>query len=190
MQKLTHPTPTARQSYGLYPRQSCGSGQRHGFLLCNIVFLLRYHWQKFVKRKVLIFCQDFFRDWIQWDTNSHRATILCLTGDVLNSLIDHIGFRQLIQVSDTTTYQTLKHENITLYAKAGLWSRLVWYNWFLSLRIPIFRFHKFKREAWRPTRLRVHANGLQIPVGHFYTRFSPHFPHIWQETARPKCCQP
>ena len=30
---------------------------------------------------------------------------------------------------------------------------------------------------FRSTSLRVHANGLQIPVGHFYTRFSPTSPN-------------
>ena len=42
-------------------------------------------------------------------------------------------------------------------------------------------FHKLVRKQ---VVFRVHANGLQTPVGHFYIRFSPHFPHISQLSCK------
>ena len=102
----------------IYHDRTGKAGSEEHLLDCNIIFLLRDQRKEFIERTILISFKYFLCDRVQWYSNCHRATVLCLSCNVLDTSIYDISLCHLVQVAHTAAYQTLKDEYISLYRQS------------------------------------------------------------------------
>ena len=105
--------------------------------------------------------------------NFHRGCTFLLPSSFLNTFLFDFYIRIWIIQEIAISLQPLQKSIAVQYARKARMAE--------SVDALVSNTNVRKDVPVRP-RLRVPANGLQISVGHFYIRFSPHLTIILQDT--------